>query len=78
MAAIALDVYILRLLAGVARQYGRLNTDLQAVVDEWAGSLFKEMDYTAEARNGLRFKKLFGGIDNVMVPSVYPELTSKR
>lgn len=29
MAAIALDVYILRILAGLAQQYGRLNTDLQ-------------------------------------------------
>lgn len=77
-AAIALDVYILRILAGVARKAKDLNTDLQAVVDEWAGSLFKEMDYHAEARNGLRFQKLFGGLDDVRIPTMYPELTARR
>uniref|UniRef100_A0A0E0KVU0 ABC1 atypical kinase-like domain-containing protein n=1 Tax=Oryza punctata TaxID=4537 RepID=A0A0E0KVU0_ORYPU len=40
-AAISLDIYILRFLAGVARKAGKLNTDLQAVLDEWASSLFR-------------------------------------
>lgn len=77
-AAVALDVCILRIMAGVARRAGNLNTDLQAVVDEWATSLFKEMDYQAEARNGIRFKKLFGELPDVVVPKMYPELTSQR
>jgi aarF domain-containing kinase len=40
-AAIALDILILRFLAGLLRRAGKLNTDLQAVVDEWASSLFR-------------------------------------
>uniref|UniRef100_A0A0D3G0R6 ABC1 atypical kinase-like domain-containing protein n=1 Tax=Oryza barthii TaxID=65489 RepID=A0A0D3G0R6_9ORYZ len=59
-AAISLDIYILRFLAGVARKAGKLNTDLQAVLDEWASSLFREMDYRAEARSGLKFRNVSG------------------
>lgn len=40
-AAIALDTLILRYLAGLIKKAGRFNSDLQAVVDEWATSLFK-------------------------------------
>eukprot|EP00271_Cylindrocystis_brebissonii_P009852 TRINITY_DN2529_c0_g1_i1.p1 TRINITY_DN2529_c0_g1~~TRINITY_DN2529_c0_g1_i1.p1 ORF type:complete len:787 (-),score=123.61 TRINITY_DN2529_c0_g1_i1:392-2752(-) len=77
-AAIALDVFILRILAGLIRKTLKLNTDLQAVVDEWASSLFKEMDYQAEAQNGIRFRRLFGELPDVVVPEMFPELTSQR
>ncbi|KAF8404506.1 hypothetical protein HHK36_009391 [Tetracentron sinense] len=40
-AAISLDILILRFLAGLIRRAAKLNTDLQAVVDEWASSLFR-------------------------------------
>uniref|UniRef100_A0A1D1Z8F3 Putative aarF domain-containing protein kinase At1g71810, chloroplastic n=1 Tax=Anthurium amnicola TaxID=1678845 RepID=A0A1D1Z8F3_9ARAE len=40
-AAISLDIFILRFLAGLIRRTAKLNTDLQAVIDEWASSLFR-------------------------------------
>lgn len=40
-AAISLDIFILRVLAGLVKRARKLNTDLQAVVDEWASSLFR-------------------------------------
>lgn len=40
-AAISLDILILRFLAGVVKKAGKFNTDLQAVIDEWASSLFR-------------------------------------
>lgn len=43
--AIGRDTFILRNLADVARRQLKLNTDLPALVDEWAASLFKELDY---------------------------------
>jgi aarF domain-containing kinase len=43
--AIGRDTFILRNLAAVARRQLKLNTDLPALVDEWAASLFKELDY---------------------------------
>ncbi|XP_010261107.1 PREDICTED: uncharacterized aarF domain-containing protein kinase At1g71810, chloroplastic isoform X2 [Nelumbo nucifera] len=77
-AAISLDIFILRFLAGVTRRVAKLNTDLQAVVDEWASSLFREMDYRKEARNGLKFRQLYGGLKDVFVPQMYAEKTTRR
>ncbi|KAJ0975192.1 hypothetical protein J5N97_017157 [Dioscorea zingiberensis] len=112
-AAISLDIFILRFLAGLVRRAGKLNTDLQAVLDEWASSLFRhlfisldqlpceksiflcyvvleftlntgkwhlmqEMDYKAEARNGLKFRELYGGLQDVFVPKMYMDRTSRR
>ncbi|XP_017981466.1 PREDICTED: uncharacterized aarF domain-containing protein kinase At1g71810, chloroplastic isoform X2 [Theobroma cacao] len=77
-AAISLDILILRILAGVVKKAGKFNTDLQAVVDEWASSLFREMDYRKEANNGLKFRRLYGGIKDVFVPNMYMEHTTRR
>ncbi|KAJ0975213.1 hypothetical protein J5N97_017178 [Dioscorea zingiberensis] len=77
-AAISLDIFILRFLAGLVRRAGKLNTDLQAVLDEWASSLFREMDYKAEARNGLKFRELYGGLQDVFMPKMYMDRTSRR
>lgn len=77
-AAISLDIYILRFLASLARKAAKLNTDLPAVLDEWASSLFREMDYIEEARNGLKFRELFGKFRDVSVPEMYLEQTRRR
>ncbi|KAF8026707.1 hypothetical protein BT93_F3244 [Corymbia citriodora subsp. variegata] len=77
-AAIALDILILRYLAGLIRKARRLNTDLPAVVDEWASSLFREMDYQKEANNGIKFRQLYGSLPNVVVPEMYVEHTTRR
>ncbi|KAL6211353.1 hypothetical protein ACLB2K_016580 [Fragaria x ananassa] len=77
-AAISLDILILHSLAGVLWRIRKLNTDLQAVVDEWASSLFREMDYRKEANNGIKFRQLYGGIPDVLVPEMYLEHTTRR
>ncbi|XP_047325611.1 uncharacterized aarF domain-containing protein kinase At1g71810, chloroplastic isoform X1 [Impatiens glandulifera] len=77
-AAIALDILILRFLAGILRRVGKFNTDLQGVVDEWASSLFREMNYKNEAKNGLKFKELYGGIKDVLVPEMLSDLTTRK
>lgn len=45
--AISLDILILRYLSGLLKKAGKLNTDLQAVVDEWASSLFRVVKLNA-------------------------------
>ncbi|KAK4740897.1 hypothetical protein SAY87_024485 [Trapa incisa] len=77
-AAIALDILILRYLAGVIRKVRKFNTDLPAVVDEWASSLFREMDYRKEADNGIKFRKLYGSLPDVSVPDMYVDYTTSR
>ena len=37
----------------------QINSDLPSLLDEWATSLFRELDYTREARNGIRFRDLY-------------------
>ncbi|GMH31612.1 hypothetical protein Nepgr_033456 [Nepenthes gracilis] len=77
-AAISLDILLMRFLAGVIRRTGKFNTDLQAVVDEWASNLFREMDYRKEAENGVKFRELYGGLQDVFVPQMYVEETTRK
>ncbi|XP_014512820.1 uncharacterized aarF domain-containing protein kinase At1g71810, chloroplastic [Vigna radiata var. radiata] len=77
-AAISLDILILRFMAGLVRRAGKFNTDLQALVDEWASSLFREMDYNNEASNGIKFRNLYGSIQDVVVPLMYMEYTTRK
>lgn len=48
-AAISLDIFILHFIAGLIRKARKFNTDLQAVVDEWASSLFRVITLNAGA-----------------------------
>lgn len=52
------------MLAGKVKE---VNSDLPGLLDEWASSLFRELDYVREAQNGVRFKKLYGDLE-VCVP----------
>lgn len=75
---ISLDVHILRQALWLLRRLRKLNSDLPALLDEWACSLFRELDYRREAANGTRFKALYGRLDGVFVPDMYEELTTQR
>jgi aarF domain-containing kinase len=77
-ASISLDVLVLRRLAKELRAWRKLNTNLPLLIDEWAASLFKELDYRQEARNGMRFKELYSHLDGVYIPDMYPDLTTRK
>ena len=51
-AAMAIDVLLARRLATVYMRLMRTNSDLPALVDEFAAGLFAELDYRLEALNG--------------------------
>lgn len=76
--SISLDVLVLRRLAKEVREWRKLNTNLPLLIDEWAASLFKELDYRQEAENGIKFKELYGHLDGVYVPKMYKELTTRK
>lgn len=63
--AIALDIFILRNCAKVFRKAKNTNSDLAALIDEWASSIYREMSYINELSNAVEFKQLF---------SHYPEV----
>ena len=61
--SIALDVYIMRFFAAQIGRFRKLNSDLPSLLDEWAGSLFRELDYRREAENGTMFRQLYSHLE---------------
>ena len=56
LAAISLDIGIIRSFAEPWRRFKGLNTDLEGLVDEWGRRFVEELDYRHEATNGERFR----------------------
>ena len=46
------------------------------LIDEWAYRFFAEMDYEAEAANAVQFKQEMARLEGIVVPDVFPALTS--
>jgi len=77
--AITLDVHILRGLAAWAQKtFKTIRSDLVAILDEFAGRLFEEMDYTHEGHNAERFAMLYGQLPDIYVPKIYWDYTRRR
>jgi len=76
---ITLDLYILRQLAAqVKKNFKRVRSDLVAIMDEFGGRIYEEMDYTQEGRNAERFAQLYGQLPEIYVPKIYWEYTQRR
>lgn len=55
----------------LAHRFGvlrKVNSDLPSLLDEWAGSLFRELDYRKEAVNGTKFKELYAHLEVGFLP----------
>ncbi|CDN31244.1 Ubiquinone biosynthesis monooxygenase UbiB [Mucinivorans hirudinis] len=77
---IKLDLYLLRIIAQkFAKTYPEMAAiNIVGVVDEFAESIHKELDYYNEAANMLRFGTLFAQSEWVYIPKVYMEYTTRR
>jgi len=76
---IALDMFILRRLAGWAmKNIKQVRSNLVAIADELATRIFEEMDYTHEGHNAERFQELYGHLAEIYVPKIYWEFTGRR
>jgi predicted unusual protein kinase regulating ubiquinone biosynthesis (AarF/ABC1/UbiB family) len=76
---ITLDIYILRGLAAWAEKtFPIIHTDLVGILDEFAGRLFEEMDYTQEGKNAERFQQCYGYLQDIYVPTIHWEYTNTR
>jgi len=49
-----------------------------AIVEEFARTIRRELDFTIEADNAQRFKENFEGSDTLFIPAIYEELTKQR
>ncbi|AFY59807.1 AarF/ABC1/UbiB kinase family protein [Synechococcus sp. PCC 6312] len=75
---ITLDIYIVRGLAEFIQKTRKLRSDLVAILDEFSGRLFEEMDYTQEGRNAERFARLYGYLPDIFVPRIFWQYTNRR
>lgn len=72
-------------LASLARVIGWLKhyrpisrrVNLDALMDEFSRTLWEEVDYIAEAKNAIRFQKMFEDDPQVRIPLIYEESTTK-
>lgn len=76
---IAIDMYILRSLAGWAMStFKFIRSNLKAILDEFASRIFEEMDYTCEGANADRFAAYYRHLPEIYVPRIYWQYTAKR
>jgi hypothetical protein len=52
---VSIDLYIIRRLGVALRGVPQINTDVVALLDEWAERFFEELDYVKEGENATRF-----------------------
>lgn len=55
-----------------------IDIDLFSVVEEFQNQLLRELDYNFEAINAIKFGKMFKDTDEVYIPKIYNEYSTKR
>jgi predicted unusual protein kinase regulating ubiquinone biosynthesis (AarF/ABC1/UbiB family) len=77
--SIALDLHVVRTLAiWTQTNFKQIRSNLVSIVDEFAERIFEEMDYENEGRNAEKFAELYGGMQDIYVPSIYWQYTGRR
>lgn len=74
------DLEILKKVANFAERFPQLNenADWSGMLREFSDTITEEMDYVAEGHNADRFRENFKNWDNVHVPTIYWESTTKK
>lgn len=74
------DIAILRSLVGIIEHYFPQYQAFQPreLLKMFETSILKELKFTAEAANIIRFQKQFAGHPDIYVPEVYPEYTTNQ
>ena len=77
---IKLDIYLMKF---IARKFAKSYPELAAInivglIDEFSETIVKELDYTFEASNILRFAMMFKDDPTVHIPAVYTKYSSKK
>jgi predicted unusual protein kinase regulating ubiquinone biosynthesis (AarF/ABC1/UbiB family) len=77
---VRVDLEALRIVARWVMYYPpiRRRADVPALMDEFAKTLWEELDYQAEADNAERFAVMFANNDRVYIPAVYRQHSTGR
>ncbi len=74
------DIAILRAIARLMLRYIPESRyfDPTGIVDEFARTVMRELDFIVEARNAQRFRRNFEGSEDIVIPAVHREFISAR
>ncbi|HEX6386787.1 MAG TPA: AarF/UbiB family protein, partial [Anaerolineae bacterium] len=74
------DLAALRVVARWTMRYGpiRRRADVPALMDEFAHTLWEELDYESEADNAERFAEMYADDERVYIPAVYRQHSTER
>jgi predicted unusual protein kinase regulating ubiquinone biosynthesis (AarF/ABC1/UbiB family) len=74
------DIYILKKILPLATKFidPNLAFSAEGMLSQFIETVYEEMDYRIEADNLLTIKKNLAGDNTVIIPSVFPERTSKH
>lgn len=77
---VRIDLEALRVVARWIMRYRpiRRRANVPALMEEFAKTLWEELDYRAEASNAERFARIFADEDDVRVPQVYHQHSTAR
>ncbi|HEY0005227.1 MAG TPA: AarF/ABC1/UbiB kinase family protein [Pyrinomonadaceae bacterium] len=78
---VSFDIAVLRELVRLINRFlpqANQNADWQGMLQEFAETIFEEMDYVQEGRNADRFREHFKGWRAVRVPKIYWSHTSRH
>ena len=77
---VSLDLFLARQLGLIMRNFPALSDRLDAValLDEFAFRFYQELDYNLECLNGEKMKEQMKVLPDVVIPTNYPEYTSRR
>jgi aarF domain-containing kinase len=76
---VSIDLYIIRKLGMALREVESINTDVVALLDEWAERFFEELDYVKEGENATKFAaSIKDDLPQVVVPRTYAEFTRRK
>ncbi|GAB4211077.1 MAG: AarF/ABC1/UbiB kinase family protein [Synechococcales cyanobacterium] len=74
---ISLDMYLVRQGMAWLKKNTRIRSDLVGIVDEFAGKLYEEMDYSQEGRNAEHFARLYQNT-SIYTPKIYWQYSGRR
>jgi len=77
---IEIDMDALRMVMRWIKRYPPINrrADLDAIFTEFSQTLWREVDYCAEAENALRFAEMFAEDETVRIPKVYLQQSTRE
>ena len=76
---VSIDLYLIRKLGLALREVPQINTDVVALLDEWAERFFEELDYVKEGENATKFAaSIADDLPQVVVPRTYSEFTRRK